>query len=398
VQVRQSFIKKSFVVKHVPRLPKKEGQEDNEKEKEKEEVKEESKEELQVAPPVKSEANDMEVDEADAPEDQESPVEEPQEGAGDEEEENVGEEEDMDGEEGVEVELDEEAEAQADEEMVEEEEEEAVAAVVEEEELVQEEGADPAWLVHLPKKTAAEARVRAEVEAEGTGGAKRRRVDVQLPREVAERYEEACIFAQLCALERRVEAAVARKRMELAGAPPAKVKRVLQVLVWNTHHDQQPPGQAPSQPPTPSGPPSGAGGAGWTLHIAGRLKPQEGFVDAAGGRVDLTAFLDRVAVQFPPDVSPPLPTVAPTRVPTVHSLPPFLTGAVPARRVRQRLIRAPVGPARGGATRRAGPGRRAGRAGGHVGGIQRVGRRVRGGRGETPPLVLSGHAASLTPY
>ena len=55
------------------------------KKKEKEEVKEESKEELQVAPPVKSEANDMEVDEADAPEDQESPVEEPQEGAGDEE-------------------------------------------------------------------------------------------------------------------------------------------------------------------------------------------------------------------------------------------------------------------------------------------------------------------------
>ena len=67
-------------------------------------------------------------------------------------------------------------------------------------------------------------------------------------------------------------------------------------------------------------------------------------------------------------VAPPLPTVAPTRVPTVHSLTHSLAGA-----------RRPD-------------------AGVHDAGTDDIDEGFEEGFEELPPLVLSGHAASLTPY
>ena len=146
--------------------------------------------------------------------------------------------------------------------------------------------------------------------ADVTPAARRKKQKVaekQIPDKVAALLPESAIYTQLLEFEARVDAALARKKLdiqEVVRSPPP-VQRVLRMYIFNTYANQtQNPNPSPFQQHY-ADPPS------WTLRIMGRvLEPDEKEADGSSSMKanpslpKFSSFFKRITVQLDPSLYP----------------------------------------------------------------------------------------------
>lgn len=145
--------------------------------------------------------------------------------------------------------------------------------------------------------------------AEVTPAARRKKQKVtekQIPGKVAALLPESAIYTQLVEFEARVDAALARKKLDIQEVvrSPAPVERILRMYVFNTYTNQTQNPKGPFQQQyaeTPS----------WTLWIMGRvLEPDEPEVDGISAKPvkpsvpKFSSFFKRITVQLDPVLYP----------------------------------------------------------------------------------------------
>jgi SWI/SNF-related matrix-associated actin-dependent regulator of chromatin subfamily D len=141
--------------------------------------------------------------------------------------------------------------------------------------------------------------------ADATPAARRKKqkvVDKQIPDKVAALLPESAIYTQLVEFEARVDAALARKKLdiqEVVRSPPP-VERILRMYVFNTYANQNPNPNAPFQQHYGEAP-------SWTLRVMGRvLEPEEPEPDGSAAKPPnpslpkFSSFFKRITIQLDP--------------------------------------------------------------------------------------------------
>ncbi|KAI5079738.1 hypothetical protein GOP47_0005217 [Adiantum capillus-veneris] len=135
---------------------------------------------------------------------------------------------------------------------------------------------------------------------------KRRAPEKQLPDRVAALLPESALYSQLLEFEARVDATLARKKIDIQEAikNPPRVQRTLRIYVFNTFTNQNT-NPSPSQGEAPS----------WTLRIIGRIL-EDGIdpdVQAASkpnpSMPKFSSFFRRITVQLDPTLYPENPQI-----------------------------------------------------------------------------------------
>ncbi|CAA6659915.1 unnamed protein product [Spirodela intermedia] len=136
--------------------------------------------------------------------------------------------------------------------------------------------------------------------AELTPAARRKKQKLpekQLPDRVAALLPESALYTQLLEFEARVDAALARKKIDIQEAlkSPPCIQRTLRVYVFNTFANQMRPTPEPKNPEPPS----------WSLKIIGRI-----LEDGPNPMYPkFSAFFRRVTVTLDPNLYPENPTI-----------------------------------------------------------------------------------------
>jgi SWI/SNF-related matrix-associated actin-dependent regulator of chromatin subfamily D len=144
----------------------------------------------------------------------------------------------------------------------------------------------------------------------------RRGFEHQLADCIRSRYPEARFVSQLQELERKVDAISTRKRMQVEESlrHPGTCTRTLQLVMWNTHENQDSAGksideeadlgggQASCSAEGSAG--SGGGKPSWTLFITGRVVDANGEEITGEGQATLASLLERVFIQLPAHLYP----------------------------------------------------------------------------------------------
>lgn len=141
--------------------------------------------------------------------------------------------------------------------------------------------------------------------ADVTPAARRKKqkvVEKQIPDKVAALLPESAIYTQLVEFEARVDAALARKKLdiqEVVRSPPP-VERILRMYVFNTYANQ-------TQNPNASFQQHYAEGPTWTLRIMGRvLEPDDPEADGNSSKPanpslpKFSSFFKRITIQLDP--------------------------------------------------------------------------------------------------
>ncbi|THU46103.1 hypothetical protein C4D60_Mb09t01410 [Musa balbisiana] len=135
---------------------------------------------------------------------------------------------------------------------------------------------------------------------------KRRLPEKQLPDRVAALLPESALYTQLLEFEARVDAALARKKVDIQEAlrSPPSMQRTLRIYVFNTFANQT------RMIPEPMEPPS------WSLKIVGRILEDGVDPDPAGGLPKpnpmypkFSSFFRRVTIALDPSLYPENPTI-----------------------------------------------------------------------------------------
>lgn len=147
--------------------------------------------------------------------------------------------------------------------------------------------------------------------AELTPAARRKKQKLpekQLPDRVAALLPESALYTQLLEFEARVDAALARKKIDIQEAlkSPPCMQRTLRVYVFNTFANQMRATPEPKNPEPPS----------WSLKIIGRILEDGVDPDPVGGvpkpnsmYPKFSAFFRRVTVTLDPNLYPENPTI-----------------------------------------------------------------------------------------
>ncbi|CAL9085112.1 unnamed protein product [Musa hybrid cultivar] len=135
---------------------------------------------------------------------------------------------------------------------------------------------------------------------------KRRLPEKQLPDRVAALLPESALYTQLLEFEARVDAALARKKIDIQEAlrSPPSMQRTLRIYVFNTFANQT------RMIPEPMEPPS------WSLKIVGRILEDGVDPDPAGALPKpnpmypkFSSFFRRVTIALDPSLYPENPTI-----------------------------------------------------------------------------------------
>ena len=145
-------------------------------------------------------------------------------------------------------------------------------------------------------------------EPDSQGGIRkkqRRGLERQFTESIRARYPEAKLYAQLQALERKVDSISKRKRMQVEEAlkHPATCSRTLQIFMWNTHENQPTREQDFSSGDGKSSS-SDVAKPTWTLYITGRVVDANGEEVKGEGQATLASLLERVFIQLPAHLYP----------------------------------------------------------------------------------------------
>ncbi|CAL9185877.1 unnamed protein product [Musa hybrid cultivar] len=148
---------------------------------------------------------------------------------------------------------------------------------------------------------------------------KRKLPEKQLPDRVAALLPESALYTQLLEFEARVDAALARKKIDIQEAlkSPPSMQRTLRIYVFNTFANQTRTIPEPKNAEPPS----------WSLKIVGRILEDGVDPDPVGGLPKpnpiypkFSSFFKRVTITLDPSLYPENPTILweQARLPTAH--------------------------------------------------------------------------------
>ncbi|XP_024519405.1 SWI/SNF complex component SNF12 homolog [Selaginella moellendorffii] len=146
-------------------------------------------------------------------------------------------------------------------------------------------------------------------EANPAARRKRRKIgDRQIPDRVGALLPESALYSQLLEFEGRVDAALARKKLEIQESVqnPPRYQRTLRMYVFNTYANQVN-NHDPHMGYNPGEPPS------WTLRIMGRIVGDDGETESAAAKSlpfpKFSSFFKRITVQLDPAMYPENSTI-----------------------------------------------------------------------------------------